>query len=175
MANEPTLLNVPDAMKKYAALHGAIFSRQLGWHIFGEAPIALEDFIIKAPRTAGSTWTMQCMKCGSQMEIKNGKHGHLFWSCMRFPYCKGSRPIETPDESIQVSQQQESEIHRPSVNETARLDFAQLALHVLKTPQNIEKWLNSPMVSLGGKKPVMMLRDGDDIKKVRDLLLKLYD
>lgn len=36
----------------------------------------------------------QCPKCGSNMTVKNGKHGK-FWGCMKFPDCKGQKDYAT--------------------------------------------------------------------------------
>lgn len=175
MTNKLTFLDIPNAMKEYAEQHGAVFDKESGWHFLGEVPIALEDFIIKTPRTEGPTWTMQCPKCGSQMKIVEGKNNHLFWGCMRFPHCKGSLSVETPDKPTKNTQSENLAAHHHSTDKAARTELAELALHVLKTPNNIEKWFDSPMIGLGGKKPSMMLSNAKDIAKIRDLLMKLHD
>ncbi len=48
---------------------------------------------------------MKCPKCSSDMAVKaNRSTGVKFWSCIRFPLCKGSKPVHTePESSLQDS------------------------------------------------------------------------
>jgi DNA topoisomerase-3 len=36
-----------------------------------------------------------CPQCGAPMQQRTGKSG-AFWSCSRYPDCKGTLPIESP-------------------------------------------------------------------------------
>lgn len=94
MTNRKIRLVVPSAMKDYAKLHGAQYSKSEGWYFSGGiVPIELEDFQPKAvkPREQITTW---CPICGGQMVLRQSKIGNVFWGCMVYPRCHGSRSVD---------------------------------------------------------------------------------
>ena len=176
MKKNITQLNVPNSMAQYAELHGAIHDKTIGWHVVGNIPIELDDFVIKAPRSAGSTWTVQCPKCGGQMELKQSKKSEPFWGCMSFPTCRGTRSVDAIVTAQKTTRPPRATSTPAPVDALIMAELVELTLQALKSPHKIKPWLNSPKFTLGGKTPIELLQeDPKNIEKIRMLLLHLYD
>lgn len=102
-------LEIPEAMKPYAERHGAKYdSARKEWYVLGDVPEALESFgPPPAPRHPVYEYSPPCPTCGAFMLKRYRKRDRdPFWSCSRFPKCKGivewapAMPA-TPSEIIQ--------------------------------------------------------------------------
>lgn len=93
-------LDITPAVAEYAAKHGALYKKETGWFCFEPLPIELEEFVDAAEKVKKQPddKDMQCRICGGQMHLKPTSDGRIFWSCMSYPRCKGSRSVnETKD------------------------------------------------------------------------------
>lgn len=141
-------------------------------HYIGEVPLEIHEFIVKTPRVAGSLWTEQCPKCGGQKKLVESRALNSFWRCMAFPYCKSTKSLDNISKKPSPIPSKYSPKHRLS-SEQELDEFAKIALHELKTRQQATQWLITPKIALGGKRPCDMLEFANDLKKIRELLLKL--
>lgn len=66
-----------------------------------------------------------CPKCGSDMQQKTGKYGE-FWSCVRFPSCKGTRNIDdtTREKAMKRFSRIERELDAPKEERQGTITFA---------------------------------------------------
>jgi len=103
-------LHIPEAMKPYAARHGAKYDpAQKQWYVLGDVPEALESFgPPPARRQPVYEYSPPCPTCGAYMVKRFRKRDRdPFWSCSRYPTCKGivvwtpAMPPATPSEIIQ--------------------------------------------------------------------------
>lgn len=173
-------LLITSATEEYAKEYGAQFDRKRGWYVVGEVPVELEEFLIRSPRKRTENITVYCPQCGGQMKLKKSRAGNIFWSCMLYPKCRGSRNVE--DTGVDSEAKPIAEIVEPkTVNKNganveikngAEAEIAQivaLALKELGSNGNVEAWFSSPKVALNGKRPFDVIRSAAG----RKLLLKL--
>jgi hypothetical protein len=93
------VLQVPKAMEGYAVRHGALYDQaQKAWYVLGDVPEVLESFgPPPTPRQPVYEFSPPCPHCGSCMVKRYRKRDRdPFWSCSRFPACKGIVEWEPP-------------------------------------------------------------------------------
>lgn len=175
------LLNIPAAMYEFSRLNGAQFKKDIGWYYIGDfVPFELEDFVVKQDRQQ-SMWIRQCPKCGSQMKLRESKTGNIFWGCMSFPSCLGTREIEPEDENhlkqfgSLITNRKKNSDHRTSMKSMpeSKAWIAEKLLVALGNPEKIEKWLTTSKVSLGGRKPIELLGSKEGCEIVARMLEQL--
>lgn len=156
--DEIHFLIITAATAEYAKRYGAKFNGENGWHIVGEVPLELEEFVIESPRKRNTPIKVKCPICGSQMQIKESRTGNLFWGCMTFPRCRGTRRLDEVDEEggakrlVDIAKQNIEDKRKDNDVEKAKV-FA-MALKVLGGEKNAERWFSTPKVGLNGKRPV---------------------
>lgn len=168
-----TRLNITAATKDYALQYGAQYSQLDGWHIVGDVPFELEEFVEREPRKQSAANKVSCPKCGSQMHLKENRNGDFFWSCMTFPRCRGTRDYESDATENNLKPAIEYVTETPKkANQSPEFvtRILELALQKLKTEHAIEVWMLTKKVSLGGKRPIDVLHDPASTRKLLDLL-----
>jgi len=183
---EIAYLSITPATKEYAKQHGARHNKVHGWHIFGLVPVELEEFIVSAPRERAHNNIVYCPNCGGQMRLINSRTGNIFWGCMLYPKCTGTRATEKTkvfgeaetilDSYIPKDQPSKRQTERVSLVAHADLEkLAQVAIKQLGTSKRVESWFNTPKVSLGGKRPVDVMRSPDGFNLLVELLQQINE
>lgn len=95
---EISYLSITPATEEYAKLHGAQYDQENGWHVEGDVPFALEEFVDRSPRIREHNIIVHCPRCGGQMRLVDNGPRNIFWGCMRFPKCRGSRNVEDTED-----------------------------------------------------------------------------
>ena len=159
-----TYLRIPAAMQQYAELQGAVNEPGLGWHVVGEVPLVLEEFVVREPRQDRLPLMKQCPKCGGQMVLKeNRKSGNIFWGCSSFPSCNGT--LNTNNQGTMVFPDAWQNRRTFNHKKTTELDKEALyavtnrAVEVFKDQNKAIEWIMTPKVSLDGLRPVDFLKN----------------
>lgn len=173
-----TPLAITPATQEYAKSHGAKFDKEVGWYFVGDIPHELEEFVIQLPRARSSNITVYCPRCGGQMKLTESRLGNIFWGCMLFPKCRGTRRVEDTEnegEAKRVEEFAKPKLVTNKVAQTTSKQIADVALKNLGNPVAVEKWFLTPKLALGGKKPIEVLKSPVGQKLLLEMLRKIND
>lgn len=176
-------LEITPATEGYAVAHGALFDKAIGWHYIGDVPLELEEFVIKPNRAREQIISVHCPVCGSQMKLKERKTGTVFWGCMAYPRCHGSRdasdvPVDGEGKSIAefineklakpiLKNEPSPSGHQGQITSTM---IAKMAIKNLGSLGVFDRWLTTPKLALSGKRPEEVMSTDEGRKKVYELL-----
>ncbi len=189
---EKTILEISPAIAAFASTHGAVqdpISKQ--WYVIGDVPLELLGFVPKQIRRAVPEFGPVCPKCGSHTVKRYRKSdGDGFWGCCRYPTCKGTSTWECTAteqladiaERVVVREKAEEPSRSACSNRTATPTLKEYWGNVVKEasdrlggPHAAERWLQTPKVAFGGKKPIELMRTEEGCQQVEVLLAKLFD
>jgi hypothetical protein len=165
-----TQLEISAAVEDFARQHGAVFTKENGWHYVGDVPVELEEFFIQTHRDLlKSVATVFCPKCGVKVKLELNANcgGVSLQKC---------RCISEQKNSLKTDWSEHATITKNEKNRILNLinELQLLAIKQLKTSKRINEWLTTPKTGLEGKRPIDMLSNVSEIKKVRKLLLELH-
>lgn len=188
-----TFLDIPVAMHESASAHGAEqdpLTKE--WFVAGEVPIPLLSFVFKDIRQAIPEYGPSCPRCGFHMVKRYRKmDGNGFWGCSRYPACQCTTewdygeaehiavvlkrsPLSLKDEPI------DTEPSQPGKKDCSflRPRWEALVAHaaeILGSIKAAERWLQTPMASLNGKKPIELIGTAEGCERIEKLLDSLFD
>lgn len=190
--NKRILLHITSAVEKFAKEYGAIFDKAEGvWYVEGAIPAELEEFVIQAIRQRNYQTEIgpKCDICDSHTILKlNKKTGEQFWSCSRFPNCRGSKDwkykafshatellfeeynslptttISTQEKMLSISSDVQNEAKR----------ITEIAVKLLNCQVPAKRWLEMKKITLGQKTPLEVMCDLEGCQNVEKLLLDTF-
>lgn len=171
-------LDIAPAVAVYATQHGAQYDKENGWYCFEPVPLELEEFVNAADKIKKQYIEkyMQCPICGGQMHLKPTSDGRIFWGCMSYPRCKGSRSVnETKDghfKRVLKAVPEKGDNFISNTHQNFR-ELVELGLRELGHQKEFENWLAKPKVALNGKRPIEVINTDEGYNKVMDLLTKV--
>lgn len=190
-----TRLNVPSALEEFAKLHGAYLIEGI-WYFDGDVPMELDELVAREIRPVAHQIRLrnfhpevvpQCDLCGCHMVLKPNRRSSVeFWSCSRFPICRGSKSFDTDMlvrasdlalSSLVSSAGEDCSAKKALPNDvlewvakiTARAE--KLFVH----PGAAMRWLEMPKVALGNKSPLHVMVDLSGCAHVERLLDERFE
>lgn len=184
-------LNVTEAVKEFAKLHGAVFDKvEKVWYVEGEVPWQLNELVDPEVRQRNfqSENGPKCNLCDCHTVLKvNSKTGDQFWSCARFPACRGSRSWDynASIHAVDLLATDES----PSFTSPVSSEKKKIPLEVQDkaekiTAQAVElfggmgpamRWLEMPKAGLQQKAPLEVMNDFSGCEEVERLLKERFE
>lgn len=160
-------------------MYGAIYDKENGWYCFEPVPTELEEFAESRAKLTKpyDDKFIQCPKCGGQMQIKPTRIGGVFWGCMSFPRCKGSRSVdETEVQHFKKVLENLPDDQNNFVINTGLnyIELYELGIKQLGNRKDFENWLTMSKVALKGKKPIEVIKTAEGYSKVIELLTTIY-
>lgn len=177
-------LTVPPALEDYALRHGAKKGTDGHWFWTGPIPNELLSFVDKRGIRPTISFLPRdvklCPHCGAEMVIRRKREKHVlkqfqprstqgseFWGCTNYPSCTKTLPIKNSDAEM-------SEVKKLDVNKNAIDELSQYAVSVLGSPNAVDRWMFSPKIKLGMKKPVDFLFSENGRNRIRGMLDEIY-
>ncbi|HEX5338257.1 MAG TPA: topoisomerase DNA-binding C4 zinc finger domain-containing protein [Gallionella sp.] len=177
-------LTVPPALAGYALQYGAKKERDGRWFYIGAVPNELLCFIDKRRRQPEVSFLPEdvkyCPHCGSEMVIRRRRENRSFqgllqtnsgnpefWGCTSYPACTKTLPIKKSDTEMR-------EVQKVEVDRQAIAELSKYALSVLGSPSAVDRWMFTPMIAFGRRKPVDFLFSEKGRSRIRSLLESIY-
>lgn len=171
-------LDITPAVADYAAQYGAQHDKENGWYCFEPVPFELDEFVDVTEKIKKQSVEkyMQCPRCGGQMHLKPTRDGRVFWSCMSYPRCKGSRSVDETEDThfkrVLKAVPDNDDTFISNTHQNFR-ELAELGLRELGHQKEFENWLTKPKIALNGKRPIEVINSDEGYSKVMDLLRKV--
>ncbi len=176
-------LTVPLALEDYALRHGAKKEADR-WFWTGPVPNELLSFVDKRGIRPTISFLPKdvklCPHCGAEMVIRRRREKHFlkqfqhrstqdseFWGCTNYPSCTKTLPIKKSDAEM-------SEVKKLDVNKNAIVELSQYAVSVLGSPNAVDRWMFTPKIKLGMRKPIDFLFSEKGRNRIRGMLDEIY-
>jgi len=173
-------LTVPPSLEDYVLRHGAKKERDGRWFCTGAVPNELLCFVDKRRRQPAASFLPKdvkyCPHCGAEMVIrrkreKSSFQGFLqsnsenpeFWGCTSYPSCTKTLPVKKSDTEMR-------EVKKVDVDKEAIAELSKYALSVLGSPNAVDRWMFTPMITFGRRRPVDFLFSEQGRRRIRHLL-----
>lgn len=173
-------LTVPPVLEDYALRHGAKKDSDGRWFWTGPVPNELLSFVDKRRIRPTISFLPKdiklCPHCGAEMVIRRRREknflmqlqckspqGSEFWGCTNYPSCTKTLPIKKSDAEM-------SEVKKLDVNKGAIAELSQYAVSVLGSSNAVDRWMFTPKIKLGMRKPVDFLFSEKGRTRIRSML-----
>lgn len=177
-------LTVPSALEDYALRHGARKEEDGRWSWTGAVPNELLCFVDKRGIRPAISFLPKdvkyCPHCGSEMVIRKKREKHLFkglrqnnaqnpefWGCTSYPACTKTLPIEKSDADMR-------EVKKVEVDREAIAELSNYAASVLGSPAAVDRWMFTPKIALGRRKPIDFLFSEKGRSRIRGMLDAIF-
>lgn len=173
-------LTVPPALADYALRYGAKKERDGRWFYIGAVPNELLCFIDQRRLQPVVSFLPKdvkyCPHCGAEMVIRRRREKRSFqgllqtnsgnsefWGCTSYPACTKTLPLKKSDTEMR-------EVQKVVVDKQAIAELSKYALSVLGGPNAVDRWMFTPMIAFGRRKPVDFLFSEKGRSRIRSLL-----